>query len=230
VKITQRFIALLMMCALALTASHAATVTNTDFVANFSGVGDTNPYTVTGVTEIDGPNSVRVVSGAIRNVAGNGAGADWRLRINGTATATTIRASVELAGGGSYNRKGPAILNASGEGYAFLTSYNNDGFLYEIASDGTATLLVNEDLTSYTLVSGSRIHLELDPATGALRCFAEGVQITAMNTTDATFNASMMPGVAQFGADAGMDVAISIGGDYLASSGSSGLLRRRRGN
>lgn len=199
-----------------------ATVTNTDFVRDFSGVADTNPYAVSGVTEIDGVNDDRIISGALCNVAGASAGdtVEWRHRITGTAGQSLLTASVEMKGTGSYNVKGPGIFAADGSGYFFGVNFNQFHYLYRVNADQTKVELASFDAGS-GFADATRLHLTLDTSNGQLRCYNEGTLITDLNATDTTYNTGLMPGFAMLGMDGGMPGFISIGGDYGATSGAS---------
>lgn len=202
------------------------TVTNTDYVRNAAPIGDTNPYTITGLTEIDAAtNNVQVRSGSFDNTdpLANGNDILWRLRVDGTATATTLRASVEMKGDGDYNRRGPAMLNSSGAGYAVLCAYGGFLDLVEFGADGVITTahVEGHELVA-PLTNGQRLHMEYDPGTGQIRVYAESTQVTELNLTDATYT-TLMPSFVMGGADQAMETFISIGADYLSAGSSFSL-------
>lgn len=202
-----------------------ATVTNTDYVRDFSGVADTDPYTVSGLSEIGGPNN-RVISGALCNINGASSGTtvDWRNRVTGTATATLLRASAEYKGTGTYNVKGPAIFNASGAGYFLGINYNQFAILYLVAADASQSALASFNIGA-GFADGNRIHLTLDTTTGDLRCYNEASLMSSLNATDTTYNTGMMPGWGMLGHDGGMPGFISIGADYLSGGGGGGIVK-----
>jgi hypothetical protein len=204
------------------------TCANTDFVFNAAPVGDTDPYTITGAALIaadEAVNNTQILSGSLCNSETTGGGTDvvFRVRKSGTATATTLRASCEMTGGGSYNRKGPCMLAADGAGIGLFVSDNAFFHVLEWNAAGTVGTIHFEDEEPTTLVNGDRIHMEFDTATGIMRFYKEATQLTSLNLTDTSFNATaMMPGWAIYGADADMAGWTSIGADYLSGGGGGG--------
>lgn len=202
-----------------------ATVTNTDFVFDASGLGNSDPYTITGVTEIDAAaNDVQILNGGLTSSLGqSGTDVDFRLRKNGTATASTLRSSAEADGAGSYNKVGVCMLASDGAGIGMFVSFGGFFSVYEWNASGVigTTHFLDEEPT--TVADGERIHMEYDTATGVMRFYKESTQLTTLNLTDTSFTSTaMMPGWAMFGGDADMAMFVSIGADYLSGGGGGG--------
>jgi hypothetical protein len=188
-----------------------------DLVLNFTGLADVDPYNP---AELDlGQGAGKILSGSLRR---SSAVAATYYRTSAAATADIITSRVELgsASSASGQRHGPAIIDASRNGYIIELTGSN-WYLRSIAT-GTQTFIAN--LTQAYAVGGVA-SLEYQASTNRLEVFFNGASIYSGTSTAHTAN--LRPGIyfkvdaagsglRSFGAG-----GITTGPDYTQRKGST---------
>lgn len=203
-----------------------------DYVQDFTGLSNVNPYTNSNFTLIDAGKALKIVSGALLPASAYGAIVRWRW--NGTVTGgATLRAKLEAGVAHSSDGLIPCLLAANGSGYIFYVS-NTSVNIKTIDTTGS----VQGGLASGTAASaasGDIFMLELVPGTHTLNGYLNGSLVSGCTTVDSTFTTGLAPGFAFDPSNNNTSTAlgfaadgVSVGGGTSISVLSSPHMRRRR--
>lgn len=155
---------------------------------DFSGIGDVNPWTDANVSVVTDNNmAFQVLNGLLTSGSGS---AYAGFIYNASAPSGTITSKAELGRDSTlyFDPDGPAIIDASGNGY-WLRVVHNDIRIYRL--DAWVPTLIGASINqAFNLYD--RVELELNPATGALVSRHEGTQLDTV--TDTTYSTNLYAG------------------------------------
>lgn len=191
-----------------------------EVAVNYAALGDVNPYTNGSFTYI-GTGQLKIVSGTALYASGSSPVAH---RYNGSMGSGTVAAKVEIGTGfAGGDDVAAAVLDASGNGYAFKVTSSVTGSLQIL------TALAAGGLVNTSLVATSGDVFELRWATnGDLRVYKNGVIDTNFNATDTTFTSGLSFAFLTSADNFGTATALSFAGDGIVAGGSSLLSKMRR--
>ena len=145
-----------------------------DYSIDFSVIADVSPYTNTLITPFN--NGVKVVSGAVKTVAGEGG-----FYTTDAPTSAIVSSNITLNGAYPADIVGPALINSSGDGYILRLNWAETRIY--VITGGVVGARIGGTISGNP-VAGDNAAIHIDTATDTLTTYLNGVLLeTLVDTT-----------------------------------------------